>query len=56
MFYDKYDNVKIVVKKLNFLSKDVNKILEERMRESEIGKFVKIEEDYIVEVEKNKKR
>lgn len=56
MSYDKHDNAKTAAKKLNSPSKDVNKTLEERMRESETGKLVKIEEDYTAEVEKNKKR
>ncbi|MCO5822791.1 hypothetical protein M8668_13185, partial [Clostridioides difficile] len=56
MSYDKHDNAETAAKKLNSPSKDVNKTLEERMRESETGKLVKIEEDYTAEVEKNKKR
>lgn len=56
MSYDKRDNAETAAKKLNSPSKDVNKTLEERMRESETGKLVKIEENYTAEVEKNKKR
>ncbi|HIE0298098.1 TPA: hypothetical protein ACXI9J_001440 [Clostridioides difficile] len=56
MSYDKQDNAKTAAKKLNSPSKNPNKTLEERMRESETGKLVKIEEDYTAEVEKNKKR
>lgn len=56
MSYDKHDNAETAAKKLNSPSKNPNKTLEERMRESETGKLVKIEEDYTAEVEKNKKR
>ncbi|NJI80644.1 hypothetical protein GSQ54_09295 [Clostridioides difficile] len=56
MSYDKQDNAETAAKKLNSPSKNPNKTLEERMRESETGKLVKIEEDYTAEVEKNKKR
>ncbi len=56
MSYDKHDNAETATKKLNSPSKNPNKTLEERMRESETGKLVKIEEDYTAEVEKNKKR